>query len=121
MPDYSSPSRQQLLEAKLEASLQVDRVRVVRVELAPGQSVGRHRHPCPVIGWVLAGAIRLQIADEPEQILRGGEVFYEPANTLIAPVDNTSADEPATFLACYLLPPGEDRVIEMLDPATAIP
>jgi hypothetical protein len=30
------------------------------------------------------------------------------------PFDNAFTSEPASFLACYLLPPGETRLIEML-------
>ena len=44
-----------------------------------------------------------------------------PLNSVISPAffpgahfDNASEAEPAAFLACYLLPPGEDRLIEML-------
>ncbi|PZS26646.1 MAG: hypothetical protein DLM59_17865 [Pseudonocardiales bacterium] len=111
----SSPSREQLLDVELEGLAQVDRVVVVRVELAPGEIVARHRHPCPVVGWVLDGAICLGVADAPKRVVHAGEAFHEPANTVIAPVDNASDSGSASFVACYLLPPGEDRVIEMLD------
>jgi hypothetical protein len=33
---------------------------------------------------------------------------------LLAHFDDASKHEPATFIASYLLPPGEDRLIEML-------
>jgi quercetin dioxygenase-like cupin family protein len=88
---------------------------VTRIELAPGQPAGLHRHPCPVVGCVLAGEIRFQVAGQPEEILRAGDAFHEPAGVEIPHFDNASRSEPAVFVACYLLPPGEDRVIEMLD------
>jgi hypothetical protein len=34
---------------------------------------------------------------------------------VIARFDNASDSERAVFVACHLLAPGEDRVIEMLD------
>jgi hypothetical protein len=47
--------------------------------------------------------------------LQAGDAFLEPANVRIPHFDNLSETEAAVFIACYLLPPGEDRLIEMLD------
>ena len=91
----------------------VERVEVREVELAAGQQAGLHLHPCPVVGYVVAGAIRFQIAGHPEQILRAGEAFYEPAHARIAHFDATP-DGPAKFVACYLLGKDEGALIEML-------
>lgn len=88
---------------------------MTRIELLPGQVAGLHRHPCPVFGWVLAGRIRFQVADEAETILEAGHAFHEPAGVDIPHFDNASDDEAAVFVACYLLAPGQDRVLEMLD------
>ena len=41
--------------------------------------------------------------------------FFEPANVRIPHFDNLSTTEAAVFVACYLLGPGEDRLIEMLE------
>lgn len=108
-------TRHGLLDEHLAGQPAVDRVKIARIELDPGQATGRHRHPCPVIGYVAAGTIRLQVADRPQQLLRPGDAFYEPANTEIPHFDNASSTEPATFIACYLLSSGETRLIEMLD------
>jgi quercetin dioxygenase-like cupin family protein len=107
--------RVQLLDAALEERPEIGQVRGARIELAPGQAAGRHRHPCHVVGYVAAGAIRFQVEGEEEQILLTGDAFHEPAGTPIAHFDNVSEHEPATFVAFYLLAPGEDRLIEMLD------
>ena len=40
--------------------------------------------------------------------------FFEPANVPIPHFDNSSDTEPAAFIACYLLAPGQDQLIEML-------
>ncbi len=103
-----------LLGAALAGSPSVERVEVARVEVAPGQPAGRHFHPCDVVGYVVSGAIRFQIAGEPETTLAAGDAFHEPANQEIVHFDNASGEQPATFVACYLLPPGEQRLIEML-------
>ena len=41
--------------------------------------------------------------------------FFEPADTRIASFDNSSDSEPATFVAFYLLPSGEERLIVMAE------
>ena len=114
MPDPRPILRHALLTATLQAETKVERVEVLRVELAPAQPAGLHRHPCPVVGWVIAGAIRFQVADGPMLILQAGDAFFEPANVPILHFDNSSDTEPAAFIACYLLAPGEDQLIEML-------
>ena len=103
-----------LLDAALEGRPEIGQVRGARIELAPGQEAGRHRHPCAVVGYIAAGTIRFQVEGEEAQILRAGDAFREPAGAPIAHFDNASKHEPATFVAFYLLAPGEDRLIEML-------
>lgn len=93
----------------------MERVEVARIELPPGQDAGLHLHPCPVVGCVLAGRIRFQVEGEPETVLGPGDGFYEPAGTRISHFDNESSEESATFVAFYLLPPGEDRLIVMVE------
>jgi len=106
--------REGLLSAALADTTPVARVEVARIELAPSQPAGRHFHPCHVVGYVASGAIRFQIAGETEVILEAGAAFHEPAGREIVRFDNASEEEPATFVAYYLLPPGEHRLIEML-------
>jgi quercetin dioxygenase-like cupin family protein len=64
---------------------------------------------------VLEGRIRFGLEGEPERDLGPGDAFHEPANARVAHFDNASPHEPATFVACYLLPQGEERLIVMLD------
>ena len=106
--------RQDLLTAALGSGQAVDRVELKRVELAPGQSTGPHRHPCPVVGHILSGSILFQIEGRPAKTLRANDAFFEPANLRIRSFDNLSPREPATFVAYYLLGAGEREIIEML-------
>jgi quercetin dioxygenase-like cupin family protein len=103
-----------LLDAKLEARPEIGHVRSARIELTPAQETGPHRHPCDVVGYIAAGTIRFQVEGEGDRTLRAGDAFHEPAGAPIAHFDNASKDETATFIAFYLLPPGEDTLIEML-------
>ena len=77
-----------LLDAALEARPEIGHVRSARIELAPGQETGRHRHPCDVVGYVAAGTIRFQVEGEEERTLGAGDAFHEPAGAPIAHFDN---------------------------------
>ena len=114
MIDPPAISRQDLLDALLGPPAAVARCRICRVELGPGQAAGSHFHPGHVIGYVVRGTIRFQIGDRPEQMLTAGDAFHEPAGAHVPHFDNASLDESAVFVACYLLPEGEERLIEML-------
>jgi quercetin dioxygenase-like cupin family protein len=103
--------RDRLLAVALDAGHAVERVEVARIALAPRQQTGRHHHPCPVVGYVAAGAIRFQVEGQAERVLGAGDAFHEPLNARIAHFDNASDTERAIFIAFYLLPPGEDRLI----------
>jgi quercetin dioxygenase-like cupin family protein len=107
--------RQSLLTAALDGSLPVGAVHAARIELAPSQPTGLHLHPCHVAGCVLEGTIRFQLEGEPERLLGPGDAFFEPAHARVAHFDNASAAEPAAFVAFYLLPQDEERLIVMLD------
>jgi quercetin dioxygenase-like cupin family protein len=106
--------RAELLSAALADTAAVERIEVARIELAPSQAAGRHFHPCDVVGYVVSGTIRFQVAGATEAILEAGAAFHEPAGAEITHFDNASDRRPAAFIACYLLPPGQTRLIEML-------
>ena len=54
----------------------------VEVTLEPGQAGASHRHPGPVLGYVLEGEYEWAIDDQPAKVLKTGETFYEPAGCL---------------------------------------
>jgi len=113
-PATGQISRHDLLTAVLGNGRAVDRVEIKRIDLAPGQPTGPHRHPCPVVGHILSGSVRFQIEGRPAKTLRTGDAFFEPANVRIRSFDNLSPREPATFVAFYLLGAEERDIIEML-------
>jgi quercetin dioxygenase-like cupin family protein len=94
----------------------ISTVDVREIVLQPKQMAGLHRHPCPVISYVVEGTIRFQIRGEKMQIIHAGEVCYEPAGAIIEHFDNASDRAPAKFIPYYLLN-GQKELIEML-PAT---
>ena len=77
-------------------------VTTVEVTYPPGGSSSPHSHPCPVIGYVLKGAVRMQIKGGTEGVYRAGDSFYEEPNGIHMVSKNASATEPATFLAYFI-------------------
>jgi quercetin dioxygenase-like cupin family protein len=75
---------------------------LVEVSYLPGESSASHTHPCPVIGYVLQGAVRMQVKGEPEAVYKPGESFYEAPNGLHQLSANASKTEPAKFLAYFV-------------------
>ena len=107
--------RKDLLSVLLNTHRTIERVEVKQIDLAPGQAAGLHRHPCPVVGYVVAGSIKFQIEGNDVQRLRSGDAFFEPADTRIALFDNESARDAATFIAFYLVRAQQSEIIEMLE------
>ena len=54
----------------------------VEVTLEAGQAGSPHRHPGPVLGYVLEGEYEWAIDDDESKVLKAGETFYEPAGCL---------------------------------------
>jgi quercetin dioxygenase-like cupin family protein len=75
--------------------------KIVEVTYAPGESSAQHSHPCAVIGYVIEGALRMQVKGEPEAVYKAGQSFYEAPNGVHAVSANASKTEPARFLAYF--------------------
>jgi quercetin dioxygenase-like cupin family protein len=77
-------------------------VHMVEVHFNPGEQSKPHSHPCPVIGYVLEGAVRMQVKGGEEKIYRVGESFYEAPNGVHLLSANASQSLPARFLATFV-------------------
>ena len=80
------------------------KVTVVEVTLKPGQAGEPHRHPGPVIGYVLEGEYELGIDDQPTKVLKAGETFYEATGCLHRVSKNPAAKGNTRVLAVVLHP-----------------
>lgn len=105
--------RRHLLTAIIDAQKTVDRVEIKEVSLAAREQTGLHLHPCPVVGYITEGLILFQIEGQSITDLKPGDAFFEPANTRVSHFDN-GTEEPARFIACYLLGPDDRELITML-------
>ena len=74
---------------------------VVEVRYGPGESSPPHTHACPVVGYVIDGALRTQVRGEPETIYTAGQSFYEAANGAHVVSANASTEQPVRFLAYF--------------------
>jgi quercetin dioxygenase-like cupin family protein len=75
--------------------------KVVEVTYGPGESSAAHRHPCPVVGYVLEGSIRSKVGSGPETVYKTGEAFFEDTNALHAVSANASTTTRARLLAVF--------------------
>jgi quercetin dioxygenase-like cupin family protein len=87
---------------------------LVRVDYPPGAASKPHRHPGPVLGYVLSGAIEFQVEGEPKRTLHAGNTFFEPAGKSHLISRNASTTEPASLIA-YLLGPEDKPITTPLD------
>jgi quercetin dioxygenase-like cupin family protein/ketosteroid isomerase-like protein len=110
--DQSDIVRTLLLTAFL-GSRNITSVDVRQIIFAPGQQSGCHKHPCPVVGFIVDGSALLQVEGQIPIEVPAGSAFYEPADTVISRFGNLSSVAPLRFVACYLLH-GQQDLIEML-------
>mgnify|MGYP005751024259 CR=1 FL=1 len=108
----SKMKRSDLLQASLKERV-VSSVKVIEIEFEAGQKGPYHRHPCPVVGYIVEGTCLMQVEGEPARILKAGDAFFEPADIPIIHFDNYSDSKPLKFVAYYLLN-GEEELIELL-------
>lgn len=76
----------------------------VEVTLQPGQAGTPHRHPGPVLGYVLEGEYELGINDLPSKTFKAGETFYEPQGCLHRVSKNPAKEGRTRVLAVVLHP-----------------
>ena len=76
-------------------------MQVSEVTYQPGGWSAAHRHTCPVVVYVLEGAVRMQAGGQPERVYTAGETFVETPADVHAVSANASATAPARFLAFF--------------------
>lgn len=108
MAQQKQLTRKDLLTAIVNQKVSV--VEIKEVTMAEGQQAPKHLHPCPVVGYVLSGNVLFQIEGEKSRILKEGDAFYEPKDTVILRFDNALKDKPLTFVAFYLKEQNEENI-----------
>ena len=74
----------------------------VVVNYAPGAKSGPHRHAPSafVYAYVLSGAVRSQVDDEPVKVYHAGETWFETPGAHHIVSESVSNSEPAELLGC---------------------
>jgi quercetin dioxygenase-like cupin family protein len=76
-------------------------VTLVEVSYPPGGSSRPHRHPCPVVAYVVDGAVRVRLQGGAESVYHAGEAFYEGPTDVHLISANASATTVARFVAFF--------------------
>lgn len=106
--------RKQLKVAEFD-SRPVSKVDIREINLAPGQKGPLHKHPCPVVGYIVSGSILFQVKGDSAITLKAGDPFYEPAGVVITHFDNASSAMPAKFILNYLMDKEKEFIILLDD------
>jgi quercetin dioxygenase-like cupin family protein len=92
-------------------------VHALEVTYPPGATSTAHRHPCPVVGYMISGTMRMQVSDQPPAEYKAGDSFSEMPTDVHRMATNPSADTPAVFLATFVC----DKETPLSVPVTAVP
>jgi quercetin dioxygenase-like cupin family protein len=114
-PGVADVTREPLATYQIAPAKPVGRVEVKKLTITPGGKTGFHTHPGPVIAYVVQGTLVVKVKGEAEKTYKPGDTIYEPGNTVIEKFDNSSASEPAVFIANYLLGADDKEIIHFLD------
>ena len=76
-------------------------VKVIEVTYAPGAASTPHRHPCPVVGYVLEGELRSHVKGRADTVYREGETFFEGPDDVHLGARSASTERPARLLATF--------------------
>jgi quercetin dioxygenase-like cupin family protein len=79
------------------------------VNYAPGEASPPHRHAPSafVYAYVLSGAVRSQVDDQPVRVYKAGESWYETPGAHHRVSENASKTEPASLLAILVVDSGD--------------
>jgi quercetin dioxygenase-like cupin family protein len=79
-----------------------------RVEIDPGVTSPRHKHPGEEIVYVLEGSLEYQVEGKPPVTLKAGDVLFIPAGTIHAAKNVGSGN--GAELATYVVEKGKPLV-----------
>lgn len=71
-----------------------------RIDIAPGGTAPKHRHPGEEVIYVLEGSLQYQVGDGPWVSYKAGDVLFIPAGTIHAArnVSEVNGAELATYI-----------------------
>jgi len=107
MPEASGPQRSgELARYALTGPLEGFDAVLVGLNFQPGASAPEHRHPGPIVGYVVDGQMRTAINHEADQIVPAGSTFFEPHGALHTSFSSANPDVPVRAVAFLVVPNG---------------
>jgi quercetin dioxygenase-like cupin family protein len=100
-----APSVKRNILLKQDMSIPDREAVMATVDLPPGSSEGRHTHPAEVYGFVLEGAISLEVEGKPTATLKAGDVFTIAPGKIHQAINSGSA--PAKLAAVFVAEKGK--------------
>jgi quercetin dioxygenase-like cupin family protein len=97
---------------------------LVELNFQPGVSAPAHRHPGPILGYVVDGKMRTAINHQPDQIVPVGGTFFEPHGALHTSFTSADPDAPVRAVAFLVVPSGSpltERATTMKEQAQPMP
>lgn len=79
---------------------------LVELNFQPGVAVPEHRHPGPILGYVVDGQMRTAINHQADQIVSAGGTFFEPHGALHTAFSSAKPDAPVHAVAFLVVPSG---------------
>lgn len=73
-------------------------------EIVPNAMIGKHMHPGPESGYILAGELSLMIEGQPDRMLKAGDSYQIPSG---AAHDGKSGSDGAKVIATYVVEKGK--------------
>jgi quercetin dioxygenase-like cupin family protein len=73
-------------------------------EIAPRVAIGRHTHPGPESGYVIAGSFELLVEGQPPRMLKAGDSYQVPPGAVH---DAKAGSEGAKVIATYVVQKGQ--------------
>ncbi|MEO5819786.1 MAG: cupin domain-containing protein [Vicinamibacteraceae bacterium] len=93
------------------------KVHTIEVTYPPGATSTAHRHPCPVIGYVISGTMRMKVSEQPIAEYKAGDTFVEMPTDVHRISTNPSTDTPAVFLVTFVC--DKETPLSIPEPAPA--
>lgn len=90
-------------------------MRILTIDLAPGQASSPHRHNAHVFVYVLEGNVEMQVRGGPLVRLGPGDTFYENPDDIHQVSRNASNTQTAKFLVHMLKKEGEPVTVPVED------
>jgi quercetin dioxygenase-like cupin family protein len=110
--DAQAPAQQrpptELARHPLNGPFEGWEVVLVELNMPPGSRspAPGHRHPGPVLGYIVEGQMRFAINNEPEKVLPVGTTFFEPSGVVHTTSGSARTDGPTRAVVFMLVPKG---------------